>query len=75
MLYIVYSYKINCSRTKYIEGIYKTKEDAIKRQQIICGIYYTDGFNGSINGNGRVSFINTLTEGDCHVELFTTSIM
>jgi hypothetical protein len=75
MLYIVYSYKINCSiRTKYIEGIYRKKEDAIKRQKIICGEYSIDGFNGSLNGNGLVTFINTLTEGDCHVELFTTSI-
>ena len=74
MLYIVYSYKSSYSTsTKYIEGIYNSKEDAVKRQQLICGDDSIEGFNGSLSGNGRVAFINVVPYGDCHLELFTTS--
>jgi hypothetical protein len=74
MIYIVYSYKASYSiPTKYIEGIYNSKEDAVKRQQIICGDDSIEGFNGSLSGNGRVAFINVVPYGDCHLELFTTT--
>ena len=73
MLYIVYSYKYSSYMpTKYIEGVYNSEEDAVKRQHVICGEYLTEGVNKSLNGNWRVTFINVVPYGECHIEMFTT---
>lgn len=73
--YIVYSYVPGYmnSPTKYIEGIYTDLDQAKRRQSDICGEKANQGINGSLFGNGRVSFINVNPIGDCHVEMFTTS--
>ena len=75
--YVVYSYSSNCGDfppTKYIEGIYKDLDEAKNRQKVICGNSARPGINSSIHGrNGITTFINVVPEGDCHIELFTTS--
>ena len=55
---------------KYIEGIYTELEQARNRQSVENAI---PGINGSLSGNRKVSFINVVPIGDCHVEMFTTS--
>ena len=74
--YIVYSYQPShgySSQTKYIEGIYEDLRDGKDRQIVVCGGNDTLGINGSISGNGVVTFINVIPKGSCHVEMFTTS--
>ena len=74
MIYIVYAYRSNFYMpVKYIKGLYYSKEDAVKRQHVICGENVLKGVNGSLNGNGYVTFINVLPYGDCDIEMFTTS--
>lgn len=73
--YIVYGYKQKYSTytpTKYILGIYKNIEDAINRQNEMCG-----GIRNNLNKytttcNNCITFINVVPEGDCIVELFST---
>lgn len=73
ILYIVYSYKQNLYMpVKYIKGIYYSREDAVKRQHVLCGENLTIGVNRSLTGNGYVTFINTIPYGDCDIEMFTT---
>ena len=66
ILYIVYSYILTYGGgyppVKYIEGVYNKKEDAIQRKEAIE------------ENKVRVSFINVVPYGDCHVELFTTGL-
>lgn len=74
--YIVYSYVPSWGQyapTKYIEGIYTELEQARNRQSVVCGENAIPGINGSLSGNRKVSFINVVPIGDCHVEMFTTS--
>ena len=74
--YIVYSYSPNyfySSPTKYIEGIYEELRDANDRQLTVCGKSAQPGINGSMSGNGVVTFVNVIPKGPCHVEMFTTS--
>ena len=72
MIYIVYSYKLNSYHpTKYIVGVYDTLENAKQRQIVICGENLSAYINGSVTGNGNVSFINIFEVGDCDKEIFT----
>ena len=71
-LFIVYRYNINTSNsTKYIMGIYTTKEEAIKRQKQI-GTIYNKVLDTYTSNNGDVLFINKLKFGDSNIEMFTT---
>ena len=71
-LFIVYRYNINTSNsTKYIMGIYTTKEEAIKRQKQI-GTFYNKILDTYTSNNGDVLFINKLKLGDSNIEMFTT---
>lgn len=71
-LFIVYRYNVNSSNsTKYIMGIYGSREDAIKRQQQL-GSSFNKYFNTYTSDNGDVLFINKLKLGDSNIEMFTT---
>ena len=71
-IFIVYRYNINTSNsTKYIMGIYTTKEEAIKRQKQI-GTIYNKVLDTYTSSNGDVLFINKLKFGDSNIEMFTT---
>lgn len=75
--YIVYSYVPSWGQyapTKYIEGIYIELEKARNRQVVVCGENARPGINKSLYGNGKTSFINVVPIGDCHIEMFTTSL-
>lgn len=74
VFYIVYSYvfSYNGNNTKYIRGIYKDMETAIKRQIDICGVNHTYIHGKTMYGNNQVTFINTIPEEDCNIEIFTT---
>ena len=79
MFYITYYYNRNLGGmfgpTKYIIGIYKTKEDAVKRQKEFCIIKrgaWKIGVKSSILWEDIVTFVNEIPEGDVCVELFTT---
>lgn len=71
-VYIVYRYNINSSNTtKYIMGIYYSKEEAIERQKKLCP-NFNKYFNTYTSDNGDVTFINKLKLGDSNIEMFTT---
>ena len=71
-LFIVYRYNIhNSNSTKYIMGIYTSREEAIKRQQQL-GTTFNKIFNTYTSNNGDVLFINKLNLGDSNIEMFTT---
>ena len=71
-LFIVYRYNINSSNsTKYIMGIYYTKEEAVNRQQSL-GTTFNKYFNTYTSNNGDVLFINKLKLGHSNIEIFTT---
>ena len=71
-LYIVYRYNMNNSNsTKYIMGIYTTKESAIDRQKEICPTY-NKYLNIYTSDKGDVTFINKLKLGNSDIEMFTT---
>ena len=71
-LFIVYRYNINSSNsTKYIMGIYNSKEEAVKRQKSICP-NFNKFFNTYTSDEGNVTFINKLKYGDSNIEMFTT---
>jgi hypothetical protein len=68
--YIVFSYIPTSGRScasKYVEGIYKTSEEANSRKN---NLHRVDKLSSSIP---RTVFINVFPEGDCYIELFTTS--
>lgn len=71
-LFIVYKYNVNSSySTKYIMGIYSSREEAVKRQQQL-GSTFNKVFNTYTSENGDVLFINKLKLGDSNIEMFTT---
>lgn len=77
-VYIVYSYAW-LGYTKHVMGVYDTPEEAVARQKDLIpnGSF---GINGSrsgrdVNGNTMTTFVNVFPKGDCHIELFTTSIL
>jgi hypothetical protein len=71
-LFIVYRYNINSSNsTKYIMGIYPTREQAIQRQKEI-GSTFNKICNTYTSNNGDVLFVNKLKLGDSNIEMFTT---
>ena len=71
-LFIVYRYNVHSSNsTKYIMGIYTTREEAIKRQQQL-GSTFNKIFNTYTSENGDVLFVNKLKLGDSNIEIFTT---
>lgn len=73
--YIVFSYKSNFSTAAsiYYEGIYTDLDSAKSRQLSICGENATyNSMNKSFTGNGKISFIDTIPQGDCHVQIHTT---
>ena len=71
-LYVVYKYNINSSNTtKFIMGIYNSKEEAQKRQKALCP-NFNKYFNTYTSSNGDVTFINKLKYGDSNIEMFTT---
>ena len=71
-LYIVYRYNLHSTNnTKYIMGIYTTREDAINRQKIL-GSSYNKICNTYTSNQGDVLFINKLKLGDSNIEMFTT---
>ena len=71
-LFIVYKYNIKSSYpTKYIMGIYSSREEVIKRQQQL-GCIFNKFFNTYSSSNGDVLFINKLKLGDSNIEMFTT---
>ena len=72
LLYVVYSYTCCVQSDKFIVGIYKELKDAINRQYVVCGENSIEGVNSSIRGNGKITIINVVPEGDCNIELFTT---
>ena len=69
-MFIVYSYRSNTNIVVYIEGLYKTKDEAIKRQLDICG-YKAEINMYTIKGNNYTTFKQEIPEGDCHIEKFT----
>ena len=70
--YIVYSYYVG-STTKYIRGIYNNINDAKNRQIDLCECNGVNGVNGSMSYGDMVTFVNSIPDGSCNVELFTTS--
>ena len=71
-LYIVYRYNMNSiNTTKYIMGIYTTRENAVNRQKEICP-NYNKYLKIYTSGTGDVTFINKLRLGNSNIEMFTT---
>ena len=73
-LFIVYQYNSQKSnKTKYVMGIYDTKENALIRQEELSS-YYNESSRKYLSDKGDVIFINKLKFGDSNIALFTTNI-
>ena len=73
-IYIVFTYRIGAiGPSKYVIGIYDTREKAIERQKEYCGKNWRNHIGTSIIGNNNCTFINKFPYGDCDaIQLFTT---
>lgn len=75
--YIVYSYVPSWGHNMLLQSILKEYTLNWNKLETVNPLYagktLDQGINGSLSGNRKVSFVNVVPIGDCHVEMFTIS--